>query len=444
MFHTSDGGKTWERQQPECSIFAPLWDMQFTDAKHGYAVGFNYAAAWGPPVYRTLDGGKTWVGVRMENHDSEGIFALSIVGNKVLLVGDNDFIARSTNAWDTPTGEDFSCLDLTCLFTQSYLNPHYIFHDVFFTDETNGWAAGSKNFSPEMWGQVIMHTANGGETWSEQYEKAPQPNLFSYHRLESIDFVDSRNGWAVGTSDGLHNAIIHTADGGNTWSEQGQELYADWDLEFSSVQFFNLKDGWALASKNFPSENLFLARTHDGGQHWAWVDTGLKEANGGLQIGFQLVQSMLSFPDAQHGWAAGGQYELIATSDGGATWSRQQLTCSHSESCSPDIRAVRFFDDQNGWAVGGGLFHTTNGGQTWTQSDLEAYGEAQDLQFLNPQVGILTTDTGLVFYSSDGGARWMLIGNETYYPLRGLHCPSAHKCWIVGEGGTILSVELPS
>jgi photosystem II stability/assembly factor-like uncharacterized protein len=115
---------------------------------------------------------------------------------------------------------------------------------------------------------------------------------------------------------------------------------------------------------------------------------------------------------------------------------------------------VSFLDDQNGWVVGENLFHTVNGGQTWTPFDLfpegstnqeaEAYGEVQDLHFFNPQTGIVATDTGLVLYSSDGGARWMLAGKTTYYPLRGLHCPSAHKCWIVGEGGTILSVELPS
>ncbi len=290
VFHTRDGGKTWERQSPPCDVFAPLWDMQFADANRGYVVGFDYASP-NQPIYRTMDGGETWEEVLMDQREifnSPGIYSLSIVDDQVILVGDNDYLARSDRPW-----EKTDCADNTCLFTPTYLNPHFIFHDVFFPDDKNGWAVGSKNYSPGMWGQVILHTADGGGTWSEQYEMPPLPSSSSNDRLESVAFVDPLNGWAVGTYNyqmtSPKNFILHTADGGKTWESQGMELNPTYFPEFSSVRFLDRQNGWALASENFYTgsgiDNLGLAHTVDGGQHWTWVDTGLRGRTADCRLG---------------------------------------------------------------------------------------------------------------------------------------------------------------
>jgi photosystem II stability/assembly factor-like uncharacterized protein len=54
ILHTSDGGKTWERQNWDPDIACPIFDIWFENAKHGFAVG---AYAY---VLETNDGGKTW------------------------------------------------------------------------------------------------------------------------------------------------------------------------------------------------------------------------------------------------------------------------------------------------------------------------------------------------------------------------------------------------
>ncbi len=202
VFHTTDGGKTWERQEPG-DIFAPLWDVQFVDQNRGYAVGFNYAAAWGPPVWRTLDGGATWTSIKMEKLNpltTEGLFAVALVGDQVIAVGDYDYVAKSTQAWDSCEGL-VRCRNCECLFRQYYINTHYIFHDVFFADEAHGWVVGSQTFDVNLWGQVILHTRDGGDTWETQYEHAPPDTLFSVHRLASVYFTDNQNGWAVGRAE---------------------------------------------------------------------------------------------------------------------------------------------------------------------------------------------------------------------------------------------------
>lgn len=54
ILHTSDGGKTWERQHWAPEKACPFFDVWFENANHGFAVG---AYAY---VLETDDGGKTW------------------------------------------------------------------------------------------------------------------------------------------------------------------------------------------------------------------------------------------------------------------------------------------------------------------------------------------------------------------------------------------------
>lgn len=58
-------------------------------------------------------------------------------------------------------------------------------------------------------GGYIYKSEDGGLTWTGKYSGAPiSANLFA------IDFIDERNGYAVGAT----NAILHTIDGGDIWS----------------------------------------------------------------------------------------------------------------------------------------------------------------------------------------------------------------------------------
>jgi len=60
MYHTSDGGKSWQRVGPalENSTIATIF---FLDTKTGWAAGaWTTESAGDPFVLRTTDGGKTW------------------------------------------------------------------------------------------------------------------------------------------------------------------------------------------------------------------------------------------------------------------------------------------------------------------------------------------------------------------------------------------------
>ncbi len=67
----------------------------------------------------------------------------------------------------------------------------------------------------------------------------------------------------------------------------------------------------------------------------------------------------IQFVDQDHGWAAGAG-RIMATSDGGRTWTRQYTGTAA-------LRQVDFTDAAHGWAVGQGtLMRTADGGATWT------------------------------------------------------------------------------
>ena len=436
VFHTEDGGATWERQEPG-GIFEPLWNIHFLDQDRGYVVGFDYISAWGPPVWRTQDGGDTWEKIAMTMHENDGLFGLFVDEERAVALGDHDYVAISTDPWGPyswPNGEE--------LFGQRFINVHYRFEEVFFVDALHGWVVGSRSYWPDFTGQVILHTTDGGETWETQHEKAPNAShLFSYLRLDSIHFVDTLNGWAVGVSEDMHDAILHTIDGGQTWEEQGQALYASWDLEFFDVQFLDSQEGWALATDNFPSSNIFLAHTVDGGANWEWVDTGIE---GTIAVGFGTVLGGLDFLDAQHGWAAGGLGNIVHTPDGGTTWIAQTIDCGYP-TCPRRLYEIDMLDTQVGWIAGEDLYHTSNGGLLWEIEDIGFGYDLQDVQFLDAQNGWLAGDAGYAAYTTNGGITWMPAQNVvTGVSLRGLSFVSLERGWLVGDGGVILTtVQVP-
>ena len=87
---------------------------------------------------------------------------------------------------------------------------HRDLHSVSFPTALDGWACGRRG--------TILHTSDGGETWT------PQSSGTTY-TLSSVFFVDTRNGWAVG--DG--GTILHTVDGGENWKKQTSPVFHEHD-----------------------------------------------------------------------------------------------------------------------------------------------------------------------------------------------------------------------
>src|SRR5688572_22445442 len=70
------------------------------------------------------------------------------------------------------------------------------------------------------------------------------------------------------------------------------------------------------------------------------------------------------FADAKHGWAVGHDSVILATSDGGESWTQQFSAPSEQR----PLLDVHFNDATTGMAVGayGAYYETGDGGKTWT------------------------------------------------------------------------------
>ena len=445
-FRTIDSGRTWQRFNLG-SREDPLLDVEFLDGQRGFIVSgtiFPREAR----VHRTMDGGATWADVVFQRTGAEfdPLRGVAVVGNRVVAVGDHDYLVRSDQAWDVCPSAQAGKGSCEALFTQSFINTHYRLQAVSFVDDLNGWAVGSRSHEPNRSGQVILHTSDGGANWELQYEDAPLPDSDQAdYRLDSVYFVDAQMGWAVGNCqntrtqapDRFRGAILHTVDGGRSWQQQGQELYEEKTREFYAVRFLDNQNGWALAVRKFPSGNVFLAHTTDGGIHWNWVDSGVE---GVIGVGTALVQGDVEFVGSQHGWAVGGLGTIIRTTDGGATWEKQQLTCDWPQ-CPKRLFALSALSERAAWISGEGLYYTMDGGYPWKQQlDFKYPHDIHDVQFLSDGIGWLAGGAGAVMYTNDGGASWHPVGASVSDHLLGLSFVNPQLGWAVGEFGVILRV----
>lgn len=112
----------------------------------------------------------------------------------------------------------------------------------------------------------------------------------------------------------------------------------------------------------------------------------------------------ISFVDAQHGWAVGHDALILATTDGGQTWTRQY---EEREREAP-LLDVWFENTSHGIAVGayGALLETTDGGQSWDDiSDRIDNEDGFHLNAIGTAGGALfiVGEMGGIFRSDDQG-----------------------------------------
>jgi photosystem II stability/assembly factor-like uncharacterized protein len=260
-------------------------------------------------------------------------------------------------------------------------------------------------------------------------------------RTDDIWFVDERTGWAV-NSDGN---IIHTADGGDSWTVQ----HSTPSVYLRCVAFANPKVGWVGTL----SRRQRLLRTADGGATWVAV-TNLP-ANAPVAIcGLAVVNENVVYGSGTN--RPEDFPLLVKTTDGGATWTAIDMS-SHASI----LIDVFFRDAMHGWVVGGKasqptpttrdklkpvVLETTDGGATWVnrlvgQEASFPFGEwGWKIQFLNDKVGFVSLENfsdGAILKTTDGGKIWTRIkindpqGNKN---LEGVGFIDEKTGWVGGWG----------
>lgn len=285
----------------------------FTDASTGTVVGDD--------IYRTNDGGTTWIKQEVQGvAPSIGFNAVSFVNNEVgVVVGTHGTILRTTDG------------GLNWIPQQSGTTVDL--YDVCFTDTTTGTVVGED--------LTILRTTNGGALW-----RAQQCTSKWGGRLLSVSFFDANHGIIVGTYD----EILHTSNGGRTWIT---ELT---DGIFARLYDVCMVDNFTATAVG---EYRRIFRTTDCGVSWSkqenWVQT---------PGDYNLL--CVSFADPNNGLAAGTPVNhaatnsvILRTTNGGANWICQESGTTewfwNISYPDPDHATIL--------GTGGTILHTTTGGR---------------------------------------------------------------------------------
>lgn len=295
------------------------------------------------------------------------------------------------------------------------------------------WAGGSEG--------TVIRTIDGGSEW-EKVGPLQWPKL------------EFRSVWAFGpheaviASAGSPAIILRTEDGGQSW----QEVYREDAPEafFDGLRFWDQRNGIAFSDP--VNGQWLIVRTLDGGLTWQRVDpqkiphaeTGeaaFAASNSGLALatapGSQTRLAWIGL-----GGGTEGPSRLLQTSDGGSTWTVQQVT-EISRNASSGIFGVAFLPPKTLVVVGGdyrqetrGENHialSTNNGLSWRlpSGPLPA-GFRSGITSL-PETGFVCVGPSGVEHSRDGHA-WEPLAGPGFHAVT--HDPEGNL-WCVGSEGRI-------
>ncbi|HEY7500311.1 MAG TPA: hypothetical protein VH740_17440 [Vicinamibacterales bacterium] len=207
----------------------------------------------------------------------------------------------------------------------------------------------------------IYKTTDAGATWRQQFVNR-DPKAF----FDAMSFWDATRGIAVSDSVDGAFVVLTTSDGGRTWTRVPASAFPpalpnEGFFAASGTNVAVVRPNHVWIATGAASEARVL-HSSDGGRTWSAAKTPLAS---GPSAGIFSI----AFADADHGLVVGGDYKAEAsaidnaaiTSDGGKSWTR-------IEGLSGFRSVVRYLsrDGRSAIAIGPtGSDYSSDGGRTW-------------------------------------------------------------------------------
>ncbi len=287
-----------------------------------------------------------------------------------------------------------------------------------FIDAKEGWAVGDEG--------VVWHTIDGGQNWEWQ-------STGIRASLRSVCFLDPYTGWAVGRQElpggGSVGVVLFTRDGGVAW----KRLLVNALPGLNQVRFINPKVGFLLAdgAEQFPSG---LFKTTDGGKTWdpvkgprtpGWLGADFHDQDTGILVGPWKSLMTLNRNDFSRA-------DIDGLGDLGAR----------------NLHAVQILPKRVVAVGDGGLILTSvSGGNAWGFADLQMPKEiAACVDFhaiygVGKHAWVVGRPGSIVLTTADAGATWGVQSTGHTTPLHGLFFLDEQRGWAVGDLGAILGTQ---
>lgn len=290
---------------------------------------------------------------------------------------------------------------------------------VHFATPDAGWVAGGRGV---MNGGVILHTADGGKNWEIQLGD-PESSDRAYGHLRVLGPALA---FAVQSAPGAHR-LLRTEDG-KTWIPAGTLPEHRTDYVFVSKDV------------GFHTYDRQIFRTENGGKTWKSVFAcRVKAEIGGLTRDVQCDFARIHFLNSTTGVAISrslpdkGGNVVARTEDGGNSWKTAVVLPGEAASesdlklLSPTDAVLRTWN--------GRLFHSTDGGLTWTGAAGQAEGKP-DFEFADPQVGWMIAYQNM-HYTTNSGKSW--VSRRIGFPaqVQAFCLVSRNRGYAVGDHGMV-------
>jgi photosystem II stability/assembly factor-like uncharacterized protein len=396
IYRSTDTGETWSEISSQ--IFTGLDEM--TLLPNGTIVGVSGAG----DGWRSVDGGLNWTRTLVGLGALPASWNVSFFDNQLgAIVGQGGFIFKTTDG------------GLTWAMLNNGIGGAE-FRDLEMFDDNAGLAVGDNGY--------ILRTENGGNRWDTHRVQVTGVVLFRNENLQAVSVVDQNFAVAAGY-DGV---VFKTFDRGKTWQSIG---YPNLPGEFyiSDVKFIDRNLGYVTGNRPGIAQNLF--RTTDGGATWNVIN---------LNLGHSI-----DFIDANRGWVMNVGGLGYRTTDGGASWQQMLLP---NQGFSPTISKIDFINENEGWAVGwyGYAAHTLDGGVTWhlqniaTQEEhiLGLHALSATEAFAVGSHAAPSSETANLYHTNNGGATWTKTPLSSEFYQSSIFATPSRKVWTSGFDGVVL------
>lgn len=206
-----------------------------------------------------------------------------------------------------------------------------------------------------------------------------------------------------------------------SFAQSGWEYqnFAPGDLK--SVCFVDSLTGWAVGDDE-------LMHTTDGGKSWTYQEISNPK--------WEHKNSIL-FKNRNLGWVVG--VEIYNTNDGGKHWSKQERGTSQNRNF--ELRSVFFYNEMIGWASGDSslILRTTDGGLNWQSQSVGSTTQTVYSIYFTDSLKGWAVKQNEILQSTNSGESWnkIYIANVNY--LSSIFFLDSLNGWSVGYGGVIFS-----
>ncbi len=404
ILRTVDSGRTWERD----SVGFPLEGVSVAVDGDGRALvsGAGVRDPYRAMMARSVDSGRIWEPVSFPypmdvRNGLASDVALGKGGNGIVVM-DLGIIYRTDDHWETfipVTQVEFSIVgspqwfrslsfgsEQLGLVPNSHVGGYSRTTDkgiTWLARQFGGGTVRAANFYSETGAYMVkdrpaamVHTSDGGETWSGTGTETDAENFWV---VSQMHFFDSLNGYQVGSTtliqDQAKGFFYRTTDGAATLSG----VTFDYPKYMRQSSFVSPSLGWIAGHSSATDQDSsaqgyeygVVMRTTDGGDTWKTVYD---------HFGIYAAPLLLRFRNAEHGVICVGgdsygrpeEVVLLETTDAGESW--------HVKAGFPLQQApldIVFLNDTLWYAVGGRLsiWETTDAGETWRLEEIDPLPE---------------------------------------------------------------------